>query len=284
MGVGYNAENHIAYVRREQLTIGNSAKFTPPGGKRRAMRPEDLDTLLQHADREPDGGYRIVASKALPGKPIGRIRFVDTRPDDPNDVVPHEDRRELRGYGVFAAWLNHVDAKAINSLDTLITENGRSYVRHHLLDFGSALGSAGVGPADYWAGSEYLLEPGSTGRRMAGFGFNHPSWQRAAFYEAPSVGRLPADNASFNRAVEAARAEPGVSPRARRRQVLGGAEAHVADDRPAARGDQGRRLPGSGIQRNSWYGARRTARRHRPSLPDRRQPDCRIRRWTTPVC
>jgi len=119
--LGYHVpENHIAYMRREQLVLGSTAKFTPPGGKRRAMRLEDIDTLLQRADREPDGAYRIVASKALPGKPIGRIRFVDTRPDDPNDIVPHEDRRELRGYGVFAAWLNHVDAKAINSLDTLI--------------------------------------------------------------------------------------------------------------------------------------------------------------------
>ena len=47
----------------------------------------------------------------------------------------------------------------INSLDTLITENGRSFVRHHLVDLGSTLGSGGVGPADYWEGAEYLLEP-----------------------------------------------------------------------------------------------------------------------------
>ena len=82
------------------------------------MRASDIDALLERADREKDGSYRVVASKALPGKPIGRIRFTGTRPDDPNDLVPHEDRRELRGYGVFAAWLNHVDAKAINTLDT----------------------------------------------------------------------------------------------------------------------------------------------------------------------
>jgi hypothetical protein len=82
------------------------------------------------------------------GKPIGRIRFYGTRPDDPNDIVEHEHRRELRGYGVFAAWLNHVDAKAINSLDTLVTEKGRSYVRHNLIDFGSSLGSGGVAAAD----------------------------------------------------------------------------------------------------------------------------------------
>jgi hypothetical protein len=158
--LGYNVpENHIAYLHREQLVVGETAKITPAAGRTRAMRASDLDRLLARADREPDGSYRVVASRALEGKPVGRIRFYDTRPDDPNDIVAHENRRELRGYGVFAAWLNHVDAKAINSLDTLVTENGRSFVRHHLIDFGSALGSGGVGPADRWAGTQYLVEP-----------------------------------------------------------------------------------------------------------------------------
>ena len=197
--LGYNVpENHVAYMRRDQLVIGDGAKFTPAGGKKRAMRLEDVDALLARADREPDGSYRVVASKALPGKPIGRVRFVDTRPDDPNDIVPHQHRRELRGYGVFAAWLNHVDAKAINSLDTLVVENGRSHVRHHLLDFGSALGSGGVAPADEWEGSEYLIEPRSIARQIATFGFGFPKWHTARFYESPAIGRLPESNRDFN--------------------------------------------------------------------------------------
>jgi len=197
--LGYNVpENHIAYMHRDQLVVGAEAAFTPESGRKRAMRLHDIDDLLARADREPDGSYRIVASKALPGKPIGRVRFVGTRPDDPNDIVPHEDRRELRGYGVFAAWLNHVDAKAINSLDTLVAEGGRSVVRHHLIDFGSSLGSGGVGPADYAAGEEYLVEPREVAKRMLGFGFNSPKWQTKAFYEAHSIGRLPKDNTDFN--------------------------------------------------------------------------------------
>jgi hypothetical protein len=148
--LGYNVpENHIAYMTRQQLVVGAEAKYTPAGGTTRAMRAEDVDKLLGGADRELDGRYRVVASRALAGKPIGRIRFAGVRPDDPNDVIAHEDRRELRGYRVFAAWLNHVDAKAINSLDTLVTENGRSYVKHHLIDFGSSLGSGGIAPAEY---------------------------------------------------------------------------------------------------------------------------------------
>lgn len=197
--LGYHVpENHITYLRRDQLVLGNSAKFTPVGGTRRAMRVSDIDALLERANREQDGSYRVVASKSLPGKPIGRISFTGTRPDDPNDIVAHDDRRELRGYGVFAAWLNHVDAKAINTLDTLIDDEGGAYVRHNLVDFGSALGSGGVGPADPWAGSEYLVESRQVGRQIVGFGFSYPKWHTAAFYEAPSIGRFPRNNASFN--------------------------------------------------------------------------------------
>jgi hypothetical protein len=197
--LGYHVpENHIAYMQRDQLVLGSTAKFTPAGGNKRPMRTSDIDALLERANREKDGSYRVVASKSLPGKPIGRIRFSGTRPDDPNDLVPHENRRELRGYGVFAAWLNHVDAKAINTLDTLVEDEGGAYVRHNLVDFGSSLGSGGVAPADYWAGSEYLAELRQAGKQIVGFGFRYPQWHTARFYEAPAIGRFPADNHNFN--------------------------------------------------------------------------------------
>jgi len=197
--LGYNVpENHIASLRAEQLVVGQGATFTPYGGKRRAMRANDIDDLLKRANQEPDGSYRVVASRALPGKPVGRVRFYGTRSDDPNDIVAHENRRELRGYGVFAAWLNHVDAKSINSLDTLVTENGRSHVRHNLIDFGSALGSGGVGPADYWAGEEYLVEPAGVAKQLVGFGFSFPKWHTDPYYESPAIGRLVADNTDFD--------------------------------------------------------------------------------------
>jgi hypothetical protein len=197
--LGYNVpENHIAYLRREHLLIGADATFTPAGGTKRPLRAGDIDGLLKHADREADGSYRIVASKALAGTPVGRIRFNGVRADDPNDIVPHEDRRELRGYGVFAAWLNHVDSKAINSLDTLVTENGRTYVKHHLIDFGSALGSGALGPTDYYSGREYLIEPGLVGKQLVAFGLTPPSWRKEPFYEARSIGRLSADHTNFD--------------------------------------------------------------------------------------
>lgn len=197
--LGYHVpENHIASLRVDRLAIAPNATVTLPGGVKRAMKLEDVTRLLSRADAERDGSYRVVASKALPGTPVGRIRFFGTRPDDPNDLVAHENRRELRGYGVFAAWLNHVDAKAINSLDTLVTMGNRSIVRHHLIDFGSALGSGGIAPAEYWEGGEYLVDPKVVAKQMAGFGFYLPKRQRSPFYEAKAIGRFPARNDNFD--------------------------------------------------------------------------------------
>lgn len=197
---GYHtAEYHIAQLVPSNLVIGKDTRITPPGETPRTMNQGDISWLLSRADRDPDGSYRVILSKAAPGRPIGRIKFYGTRADDPNDIVPHEHRRELRGYFVFAAWLNHVDAKGINSLSTLITENGRSFIRNYLLDFGSALGSAAIGPREGWEGYEALLEePGEIGKRTLALGFNIPVWRRQDYFESPSIGRLPRDHSKWN--------------------------------------------------------------------------------------
>ena len=133
-----------------------------------------------------------------------------TRPDDPNDLVPHEDRRELRAYGVFAAWLNHVDAKAINSLDMLVTENGRSFVRHYLVDFGSALGSGGVGPADYWAGPSISSSRATSRSRSSASASPGRSGARAVLRSALHRPAAATQRPFQSGALEATRAQPGV--------------------------------------------------------------------------
>ena len=96
-------------------------------GKRRRLTTGDIDRVLAQADRSPDGSYRALASKALEGKPVGEFLYYGTRADDPNDIVAHENRRELRGMGVVAAWIDRVDAKAGNTLDTLVVDNGKEH-------------------------------------------------------------------------------------------------------------------------------------------------------------
>ena len=194
----YVPEVYLASLRPDELEIAETAEVTPPSGNRRRFKPSDVRALLAKAQREPDGSYRVIASRALEGRPVGGFRFYGTRADDPNDVVPHEHRRELRAYGTFAAWVNHVDSKSINTLDTVIGQGGRQVVRHHLLDFGSTIGSAGVYPREPFEGSEYLVEGKKTLAGIPTFGFYVKSWRTIPMYRAPSVGAFPREHSKWD--------------------------------------------------------------------------------------
>ena len=208
----YVPENYIVKLRRDELVIGDGATLKGTDGRKQPLTPKALDRILQQAARRPDGSYRILASRALEGIPVGPFRYDGTRPDDPNDIVPHEHRRELRGLRVFAAWLNHVDTKAENSLDTLITitphvdavassavdttiaMGSHAIVRHHLIDFGSTLGSGGVEPMGWRDGYEYAFDKQAMVRSLVSLGLYVPSWQRINYPDLPSVGRIDADH------------------------------------------------------------------------------------------
>jgi hypothetical protein len=191
--LGYHVpQATIVDIRSEDLVIGSDATVREPGGGRRAMRTSDIEAQLRRAERNADGSYRAVVTEALPGTPLGGFKYEGTRPDDPNDIVPHERRRELRGLRVFSAWVNHTDAKAINSLDTLIRNGEHAYVRHHLIDFNATLGSAGIGPRDRRDGYEYLSEFGPAFRAMPRFGFDVRPWMRIEYPELRGIGRFEA--------------------------------------------------------------------------------------------
>jgi hypothetical protein len=189
----YVAETHVATLRRQNLVLGEEATITR-NGKERRLTNDDVQEVLDRSARSPDGSYRVLASKQLEGKPVGGFLYYGTRSDDPNDVIPHEDRRELRGMAVFAAWIDRVDAKAGNTLDTLVDENGTTVVRHHVLDFGSTLGSAGVGPNDYWEGYEYLYSGSSLGRKLLGLGFPVEGWRNIRYPSIRGVARTEGDH------------------------------------------------------------------------------------------
>lgn len=197
--LGYNVpEVHLATLRPDALAIDETARITPPSGNRRPFKATDIRALLRKAHREPDGSYRVIASMALPGRSVQGFRFYGTRPDDPNDVILHEHRRELRGYGTFAAWVNHVDSKSINTLDTVVEEGGKHVVRHHLLDFGSTVGSAGVYPREAFEGWEYLVEGKETLKGIPTFGFYVKNWRTIPLYRARSVGAFPIDHSTWD--------------------------------------------------------------------------------------
>jgi hypothetical protein len=191
--IGYNVVDvYIAEVDRAALVIAPDATIRDPlNGKRRELRTYDLDAVFERAARLPNGRYRVLASRFASGRPIGNFRYYGTRPDDPNDVVPHEHRRELRGARVFAAWLNHDDSRGVNSLDMLETADARAWVKHYMFDFGSILGSGTVFEQRHRAGSEYIFEAKPGWLTLATLGLYVRPWMRIDYPDVPpSVGRI----------------------------------------------------------------------------------------------
>jgi hypothetical protein len=189
--LGYwQVENHLIQVRPDQLVISETATVRPPSGVRRRMRKSDLDDVLRRSHRSADGSYRAVAGRGVPGRTLGGFKYHGTRPDDPNDIVPHEHRRELRALKVFGAWTNLVDMKAGNTLDTLITENGRGLVRHYLQDIGSTFGSGANGPHAYDEGWDYLYEGGKAMKKLVLLGFPVERWRTVDYVDNEALGRF----------------------------------------------------------------------------------------------
>lgn len=111
-------------------------------------KPLDAAALRELLSRLPKRGklVRMGASAWIPGRVLGPYRYDGTRDDDPNDVIPHQERRELRGSRLLAAWIDRVDARDANTLDTWIADDAKrpesspGHVVHYTLDTSDALG------------------------------------------------------------------------------------------------------------------------------------------------
>ncbi|AKF04387.1 hypothetical protein [Sandaracinus amylolyticus] len=131
--------NRVIHFAAEDFTLAPDARTS--GSSPRPLVRADVDAILARAGAAPNGRRRGSLSAYIDGTPLGGWRFAGLRDDDPNDVVPHEHRREVRGMYVLSAWLNHIDSRAENNMDSWIeTEPGRGYVRHYVLDTGDSFG------------------------------------------------------------------------------------------------------------------------------------------------
>ena len=178
--MGYNVpENYIVRVDPEEgLEIEPGTTLEDESGDETPLTRSFLRRRLRRVQRLPDGRVRVTASKYLSGQPLGPFRYYETRSDDPNDVIPHENRRELRGLRLFAAWTNHDDTRAQNTQDSWVEENGVHYIRHHLLDFGSMFGSGSVDLQLPNLGFSYWLDLDEVKRNMVAFGARTPKYRK----------------------------------------------------------------------------------------------------------
>lgn len=188
---GYNVpENTLWTFRAEDLDIDPEATFKDAVGNEQPFKPEHLHELLLKVARRRDGSFRALASRFLKGKPLGPFEYHGRRKDDPEDMIPHELRRELRGLWPIAAWVNHADIRGPNSLDMWVKDGGREFVRHHLIDFGSILGSSAIGSRSPVTGTEYYVDYNVLAASFMTLGLLPFAWEKAVDPRIPAVGMV----------------------------------------------------------------------------------------------
>jgi hypothetical protein len=175
----------IVVFRRAQLRLEPGLKTTENDGISHAFDQPALDNVLATTTQAPGGLVRMQASKWLPGLTLGPFRYSGTRDDDPNDVIDHADRRELRGSRLLAAWLGHWDAREQNSMDVWIAED-REHVRsspghvvHYLLDTSDAFGeTVSVADMSRRLGFSYEVDFADIVESFATLGLLEHPWDR----------------------------------------------------------------------------------------------------------
>ncbi|MGD2217315.1 MAG: hypothetical protein PVJ64_11175 [Gemmatimonadales bacterium] len=188
----YTPEDCIVVFDAERLVLDPGAAIKTDLDER-PMSKDDIYLVLDKTDPLPDGRYLALASKYVPGKPLGPFLFSGVRADDPNDWYRHEFRRELRGLYVVASWLNHVDMRFANTLDVFIDPPG--YVRHYLIDFAATLGSGTIRSHRPREGTEYNFDIWASLGRALSFGFLKMGWEGQQYEEIhPTIGWIPVES------------------------------------------------------------------------------------------
>ncbi|MBI5531279.1 MAG: hypothetical protein HY898_01090 [Deltaproteobacteria bacterium] len=103
--------------------------------------------------RDPKkSGWRVTATRWPIGTDLGPAPATLTRSDDPNDRLPHRDRRTLRSLRVLGAWLDFKTMGPRKTIDAYVGLPGAGHVVHYLTGFEDTLGAARMSapPAKGW--------------------------------------------------------------------------------------------------------------------------------------
>ncbi|EYF00162.1 hypothetical protein [Chondromyces apiculatus] len=119
-----------------------------------ASRPDLVRGFLEPGPPPREGRYRLSATRwpPSPGVDLGATVAIEVRSDDPNDRVPHRDRRTLRALGMLAGWLRMRELDPEHLRDVYVGEPGKGYVQHHLVALNGAFGADLVGAREEDAG------------------------------------------------------------------------------------------------------------------------------------
>jgi hypothetical protein len=195
---GYNTpEDHVVYFRPENLILGKNATVKDVFGGERSLDRAALERLLAKVEHGKDGRIRGLASRFLDGKWLGGHLVEGTRADDPNDRIPHELRRDLRGASALYAWLDHADIKEDNFLDMWVTDPknpSRHYIKHYLIDLGLTLGAMGATAFDPRRSYSYAFDAAEMATSLASVGTAVRPWENRIDPNVPGVGWYAVDD------------------------------------------------------------------------------------------
>jgi len=136
------------------------------------------------------GSYRVTALAMPPSEWLGYAPESGTRKDDPNDVVPHEDRRVLRSLKVFASWMALSGLGPPKTMDRYVGVPGEGHVVHFFTGLDDALGTDDVvRVTDLPPGQG----GGSTVVRLFTLGLAPNPARRPTQIEIPALGQLESD-------------------------------------------------------------------------------------------
>lgn len=195
--IGYNvAEDYIVSFRPEELVIAEGAVVKDLFGEAKPLTRERLLASLAQVNVRDDGSIRGLTSRFVAGKPLGGWAREGTRPDDPNDLIAHEHRRDVRGAYTFFSWLDHTDIKEDNTLDLWVTDPADPhvhYVSHYLIDFGKALGVQEATSKLRYVSHSYVLDFTDVGRSLFTLGLVRRTWEHRELPPYRGVGLYTVD-------------------------------------------------------------------------------------------
>lgn len=180
-GFGLNVtEDYVAHVRPDELVLAPDAAVKDTFGNKRPLTREELDRRLASVDHMVNGHLRVLVSHWLPGKPLGGHSSEGVREDDPNDRIPHELRRDLRGLYALFSWLDHIDIHGGNMLDVYVedpADRSRHYVKHYWVDYGIGLGYGARKNSERRYGYEFYVDYPEMLRSFLSFGAFARAWE-----------------------------------------------------------------------------------------------------------
>jgi hypothetical protein len=180
-------------LRRSEILVAPDAVTQSEWFTKVPFTQERLDRQLNRLPFDDDHPLSAVFSLWIPGTIVGPFSYLGRRRDDGNDIYPHEDRRDLRGFGVVCAWMNGIDAQELNTLDSYVGESGKGHLIHYQQDVGGAFGNRGAEPTEYFQGSERYFQGPRILLSLATLGLLPRPWEGAEVSHARAyeLGRWP---------------------------------------------------------------------------------------------